>query len=128
MHGLQAMCYIAAMNKAAPLLFLLAGCGVSAPPPEKPAHAVQVLSVACSMVVNRPRADVAIRNVGPTTIEWPSGMVSFGGVRHDGAFRPYPLRPGGDASMTVFGNAGESLPCSLDSVTDGDGFSAALQR
>lgn len=123
------MCYKRPM-KAIALLLLLAGCTAAETPTaaEQPAHTVDVLSVSCSPNAGRPRADVSVRNTGTTTIEYPSGTVSFGGAVFSGHLNPHPLRPGGTASMMVFANNGDSDACSLVSVMDGDGFSASLRK
>lgn len=126
MHALQAMCYKPAMNKIIPLVLLLAGCSV--PPETAPEHVLQVLSVTCDPNAGRPRADVTVRNVGDTTIHDPDGVVMFGSERQQGYFKPYPIRPGGTASLSTYASLDGSTDCSLESVTDGRGFPVTLRR
>lgn len=113
--------------KTLALLLLLAGCTAAAPT-APPQHMLDVLSVSCDPNFNRPRAVVAVRNSGATTIEYAKGLVSFGGEMHDSYFSPRPLRPGGTASLTTYADFGGSVDCSLVSVTDRDGFSAGLRN
>lgn len=131
MHVLQAMCYIRPMKTAVlALVALLAGCAqsTSVPQQDRPDHRIRVVSTSCSPNYGRPRADVAIQNIGQTTMEWPKVMVEFGGQVHDGHLSPRPLRPGAISTATLYAAKGESDSCSVVSVVGEDGFPAAISR
>ena len=117
------------MNRALILVALLAGCSVQSQPPAAPSHSVEVLSVSCDPNHGRARAEVAVRNNGQTTIEWPKAMISFGGVVTSSHLRPNPLRPGGMATATAYAERGNgSSSCQLVGVQDGDGYSVNFFR
>lgn len=107
---------------------LLAGCSMPhAAPEQAPAHQVKVLSVACDPNHGRPRADITIQNIGPTTIEWPKAIVSFGGAMSDTYVDPKPLRPGAIGTITTYAPRGAgTADCSLAQVADKDGHAALI--
>jgi len=95
--------------------------------PSAPAHQARVIAFTCDPNMGRPRADLSVQNTGQTTIEFPQATVQFGSGANSGHLRPYPLRPGGTASATIFAPTKDDSGCTLLSVQDRDGYSVSLK-
>lgn len=110
------------------LILLLTAC--SAPQaPSPPPHAVKVLSVACDPNHGRPRADISIQNVGPTTIDLAKATVSFGGTMNDAYVSQNQLRPNAIGTITTYAPRGAgTADCSLVQVADRDGHTAQISQ
>jgi hypothetical protein len=108
---------------------MLTGCSVpdGATQDAAPPHQVKVLSTACDPNHGRAEANISVQNVGPTTIEWPKAVVSFGGAMSDTYIDPRPLRPGAIGTIHTYAPRGAgTADCSLVQIADGDGNIATL--
>lgn len=88
--------------------------------PDQPDLSASVVSLTCSPNHGRPRADITIRNIGTTAINYPKAFIDFGGAIGDGYLRPHPIPPGSLASGVIY--SPDSRPqanCALIGLQDG---------
>lgn len=89
-------------------------------------YAFQTVSVECTSPAGRDKADVTIRNVGNSEVQYAKVFVSFfndGNVvsAQDSYLRPTSIPPGATASATVYSSGGGADSCAPTAFQDSDG-------